>query len=441
MSSAAAMNDAASASGGVKRKWESGVGTPLPHVAQGKAYMDWNATSPIFPEVADAVAPFFATEFGNPSSDHCFGAPSRAAVATARAQVAELMGCEVGEVVFCGCGSEADTMAIRSGVALGRKSLAAGSTPHVIASAIEHVAVSVCLDAMQAAGELEVTYVSVDGEGRVDPAAVAAAVKATTVLVSVMHSNNEVGTIQDIKAIAGAARAARRALGGPGAEALLVHTDAAQSVGKVPMKPKEMDADLATIVGHKFGAPKGIAALYVRKGVALPSLLLGGGQESGRRAGTEAVPMIVALGTAAGVVCRELPAIAAHMRACCDELHAALAAGFGADRLRVNGPALSEGDDRRLPNTLSVGIRGAAAGAVLADLSAANVAASASAACHASEAAHSQVSFVLRAMQVPHEFALGTLRLSVGRHTTSEEIKHAASAIVASVLHTKGKKA
>eukprot|EP00446_Apocalathium_sp_SHHI-4_P034737 CAMPEP_0177308966 /NCGR_PEP_ID=MMETSP0368-20130122/9042_1 /TAXON_ID=447022 ORGANISM="Scrippsiella hangoei-like, Strain SHHI-4" /NCGR_SAMPLE_ID=MMETSP0368 /ASSEMBLY_ACC=CAM_ASM_000363 /LENGTH=348 /DNA_ID=CAMNT_0018767803 /DNA_START=59 /DNA_END=1105 /DNA_ORIENTATION=+ len=333
-------------------------------------------------------------------------------------------------------------MAIRSGVALGCNSLAAGSTPHVIASAIEHVAVSVCLDAMQAAGELEVTYVSVDGEGRVDPAAVAAAVKATTVLVSVMHSNNEVGTIQDIKAIAGAARAARRALGGPGAEALLVHTDAAQSVGKVPMKPKEMDADLATIVGHKFGAPKGIAALYVRNGVALPSLLLGGGQESGRRAGTEAVPMIVALGTAAGVVCRELPAIAAHMRACCDELHAALAAGLGADRLRVNGPALSEGDDRRLPNTLSVGIRGAAAeGAVLAELSAANVAASASAACHASEAAHSQVSFVLRAMQVPHEFALGTLRLSVGRHTTSEEIKHAASAIVASVLHTTGKKA
>lgn len=353
-------------------------------------------------------------------------------MATARAQVAELLSCDASEVVFCGCGSEADNWALRGGVELGRKHLAAGAKPHVIASAIEHVAISACLDAMQAAGEAEVTYVGVDGEGRLDPAAVASAVTCNTVLVSVMHSNNEVGTVQDVRAIAEAARAARRTLGGAGAGELLVHTDAAQSVGKVALKPKALDADMATIVGHKFGAPKGIAALYVRKGVALPSLLLGGGQESGRRAGTEAVSMIVALGTASSVVSRELPEIAAHMRSCRDELFQALADGLGRERLRVNGPPLAAGDERRLPNTLSIGIRGTSAGIVLKDLSAANIAASASAACHAADAAHSQVSFVLRAMAVPREYALGTLRLSVGRHTTSEEIKRAADAIIKS---------
>jgi len=421
----------------MKRHLDTGVGKPLPHVGQGKAYLDWNATSPIFPEVTKAVLPFLSTEFGNPSSDHCFGAPSRAAVASSRAQVAELLSCEAAEVVFCGCGSEADNTALKSGVEWGRKRLPAGTVPHVISSVIEHPAITVCLDAMKAAGQIELTYLKVDDLGRVDPKAAGEAVKSNTVLVSVMHSNNEVGTIQDIRAISDATRAALKALDSSGE--LLVHTDAAQSTGKVPVKPLELGADLATIVGHKYGAPKGIAALYVKKGLELPSFLLGGGQESGRRAGTEAVSMIVALGTASGVVSRELPEIAAHMRSCRDQLYKALESGLGKDRLRVNGPALSEPDTARLPNTLSIGIRGVAAGAVLADLSAANVAASASAACHAAEAAASQVSFVLRAMSVPTEFALGTLRLSVGRHTTSDEIKMAAKAIIASVKRLDGK--
>lgn len=414
------------------RRQKSQVGAPLPHVAEGKSYLDWNATSPIFPEVTSAILPYISTEFGNPSSDHCFGGPSRNAIAHARSQVARLLGCDDDEVVFCGCGTEADNMALKGAVSCGRQALPKGHKPHVISSSIEHPAISVCLDAMVRTGEIDVTYTCVDHQGRVDPSAVAAAVRDTTVLVSIMHSNNEVGTVQDIVAISKAAREAKKLKGGQGNRELLVHTDAAQSVGKVPVLPRKLDADLATIVGHKFGAPKGVAALYVRKGVALSSLLLGGGQESGRRAGTEAVSQIVALGAAADVIQKELALIASHMRVCRDRLHKALSDALGSESIRVNGPPLAASDDHRLPNTLSVGIRGVLAGQVLEDLSKASVAASASAACHSSDTAKAEVSFVLRAMGVPTEFALGTLRLSVGRHTTNAEIDRAVAAIVSS---------
>lgn len=401
----------------------------MSHVAHGKAYLDWNATTPIFPEVTDAVLPFISSEFGNPSSGHCFGSPSRSAVARARAQVALLLACTDDEVVFCSCGSEADNMAIRGAVALRKPGVLAAyqRKPHVVSSCIEHPAVTACLDAMVADGDIEVTYVDVDSYGHVDPKAIEAAIRPTTVLVTVMHSNNEVGSVQDIAAIAAAAREAHQALGGK--YGLLVHTDAAQSVGKVAVHPTEMGADMATVVGHKFGAPKGVAALFVREGLALPPLLRGGGQEAGRRAGTEAVPQIVALGAAAEVVATELGAINAHMRLCRDLLYVGLAEGLGRDRLRVNGPPLSGGDAVRLPNTLSLGIKGASAAAILDDLSRADVAASASAACHASDVAEASISFVLRAMEVPEEFALGTLRLSVGRHTTEDEVDRAVQAI------------
>lgn len=323
-------------------------------------------------------------------------------------------------------------MAIRSVVSLRKPDLSeVGLKPHVISSCIEHPAISVCLDALAADGEIEVSYVEVDGRGRVEPKSLEPLVKPNTVLVSIMHSNNEVGTVQDIRGIAAIARQAHRACGSP--FDLLVHTDAAQSVGKVIVHPKELGADLATVVGHKFGAPKGVAALYVREGLVLPPLLRGGGQEAGRRAGTEAVPQIVAMGAAAEVVTTELDTISAHMRLCRNHLYAGLVQALGKERVRVNGPPLSEGDRLRLPNTLSVAIKGASAATMLEDLSRADVAASASAACHASDAAKANVSFVLRAMQVPHELALGTLRLSVGRHTTDVEIERAVREIAQSV--------
>jgi len=286
--------------------------------------------------------------------------------------------------------------------------------------------------------EIELTYIKVDNEGIVDPAAVASAVRPNTVLVSVMHSNNEVGTVQDIAAIAREARKAHKEVGG--SSPLLVHTDAAQSVGKVPVHPAELGADLCTIVGHKFGAPKGVAALYVRNGVACGSLIVGGGQEGGRRAGTEALSQIVAMGAAAKVVNEQADEISSHMAKCRDALYWGLCKSLGEDSLRVNGPPLAAGPAKRLPNTLSLGIKGASASRILKDLSDANVAASASAACHSSDTAKAKVSFVLAAMDVPMEFARGTLRLSVGRHTTLDEISKAVEVITKSCQdsgHTK----
>jgi cysteine desulfurase len=279
---------------------------------------------------------------------------------------------------------------------------------------------------------VEVTRIGVDTEGLVAVGDVRDAVRPDqTVLVTIMHSNNEVGSIQPIKRIVKAVKFCSkkvRSSTSPRIEAeplCLVHTDAAQSIGKVVVDVADLGVDLATIVGHKFGCPKGVAALFVKQGTPFVPMFFGGGQEAGRRAGTENVLLIAAIGKAADVVKNEADGIAAHMGAMRERLLQRLIDGMGSDSIRTNGPA---DPAKRLPNTLSVGIKGASAISLLAALSE-KVAASASAACHTG--GKQEVSAILRAMKVPEEFALGTLRLSVGRHTTPAEIDLAASLILA----------
>lgn len=219
-------------------------------------YLDYNATTPIFPEVAAAMEPFLWEHFGNPSSGHAFARPCKTAVDVARSQVARMLGCRPGEVIFTSCGSESDNHAIASAVehAVVAKNIA---TPHVVTCSVEHPAILEYLIAAQAAGRLTYTAVGVSEGGVVDPADVAAAVTPNTCLVTVMHANNEVGAVQPVAAIAAAARAAN--------PDVVVHTDAAQSCGKIPVKVNDLGVDMCTIVGHKIGAPKGVAALYVRE--------------------------------------------------------------------------------------------------------------------------------------------------------------------------------
>lgn len=419
-----------------------GLGEPLIYMAEvGCIYLDYNATTPVFPEAAQAMLPFL-TAFGNPSSAHAYGRPCRQAVDLARRQVAAMVGAEPDEIFFTSCGTEADAWAIWGAVMSARRQRGPGFTPHVVTSCIEHPAVLETLAAYASQGLLTYTAVKVDGEALVSAADVAAALTADTVLVTVMHSNNEVGSIQPIAELsalvkahndssssssASASASASASGNGSGSSSrapILVHTDAAQSLGKVAIDVRQLGVDFLTIVAHKFGAPKGVAALYVRRGVVLERFLSGGGQESGRRAGTESVVLLAGLGAAAAVVSAELPAAAAHMACLRDSLQQQLLAGLPPGAARINGPA---NNAARLPNTLSIGIAGIQASALLAQLSEL-LAASAGAACH-SGGGHG-ISAVLQAMGVPTQHALGTLRLSVGRHSTQAEVDAAARLII-----------
>ncbi|CAM9215244.1 unnamed protein product, partial [Hapterophycus canaliculatus] len=384
------------------------------------------ATSPIFPEVSREMFPFLGECFGNPSSAHALGRVCKAAVVKARVRVAALLGCSPEEIVFVGSGSEADNHAILASLALHARSTATSSSPssgasssefprlqHVVSSEIEHPAVTKCLDHLAAEGKIEVTYIGVDTEGRVSVEDVVEAFRPETALVTIMHSNNEVGSLQPIKEIAEACRA----------RGIMCHTDAAQSIGKVPVKVADLGVDMLTIVGHKFGAPKGVAALFVRRGLALPPMIHGGGQEAGRRAGTENVLLISGMGMAAEVVNAELEQLSKHLAAMRERLLELLsAAGLTLEGVKVHGPRHPR---LRLPNTLSIGFPGIDARALLERLSE-TVAASAGSACHAGEA---KMSGVLQAMGVDETTGFGTLRLSVGRHTTPAEVDRAGAAI------------
>ncbi|RYV52739.1 cysteine desulfurase family protein [Pengzhenrongella frigida] len=377
----------------------------------GPIYLDHNATTPVDPRVVDAMLPYLRTHFGNPSSDHPYASAPQSAVARARLQVAALIGARPEEITFVASGSEADAAAIRGVVTAAR---AAGvAHPHVITQATEHPAVlAACHYAEQFHGA-QVTIVPVDRDGRVDPAAVESALRPTTVLASVMHANNETGVIQPIRDLAAVAHD----------HGVVLHTDAAQTVGKIPVDVTALGVDLLTLVGHKMYAPKGVAALYVRAGTRVEPLIGGGGQERGRRAGTENVPYIVALGEAASIAADDLAdGVGTRLAGLRDELEDALA-GHLPGRVRLNGHRA-----HRLPQTLNVSIDGAAGHAILA--ACAEVAASTGSACHAGT--HSP-SPVLLAMGLSPERGLSALRLTLGRWTTHADVARAAEALARAV--------
>ncbi|MEK7811416.1 MAG: cysteine desulfurase family protein [Pseudomonadota bacterium] len=365
-------------------------------------YLDYNATTPVALEVADAIQPFLDVHFGNPSSSHVYGLFARQAVAEARASVADLIRAKPDEIVFTGSATEANNLAL-----LGVARALDQTKRHLVVSAIEHPAV------MQPAQHLrdmgwDLTEVPVDGYGRVDPPAVAAVVRPDTALVSIMHANNEVGTIQPIAEIA-------RLIKPMG---VLFHTDAAQSAGKIEIDVDALGVDLLTLAGHKFYATKGVGALYVRSGTPIKAILFGADQEHGLRPGTENVPLIVGLGEAARLAKKYLPTTTQQLRKLRDVLHERLAA-------TVPGLVLNGHPTERLPNTLHVSFPGISGRELLSRV-ADQVVASVGSACHSES---DKVSGVLAAMGCDTDRARGAVRFSVGSMTTPEEIEIAAAAI------------
>ena len=358
-------------------------------------YLDYNASTPIAPEVVEAMLPFLRQHFGNPSSAHWAGAPAKQAVEKARAQVANLVGCEPDEVVFTSGGTEANNHAIK-GVFFALRSRG----DHIVTTQIEHPAVLNPCRFLETLGA-KVTRLPVDGTGLVNPDDVRRAITPRTILVSVMHANNEVGTVQPVAEIARIAHE----------QGVLVHSDAAQSVGKIPASVKELGVDLLSIAGHKLYAPKGVGALFIRRGVELEPLLHGAGHEAGRRAGTENVLLDVALGAACELVSKDMDALARHQANLRDHLLAGLKSLYG-DAVHLNGHPV-----KRLPNTLNISFAGRLGSEVLATLQ--TVAASTGSACHSGRP---ELSPVLAAMGVPESIGLGAVRFSLGRSTTREEI-------------------
>jgi cysteine desulfurase len=360
-------------------------------------YLDYNATTPIDARVVEAMLPFVRQHFGNPSSSHAFGVNAKKGIERARKQVAKMLGCGVDEVIFTSGGSESNNHAIK-GVAWAQR----GKGNHIITSLIEHPAVMEVCRYLEEQG-YQVTYLPVDEYGLVDPARVEEAVTPGTILITIMHANNEVGTIEPVREIADIGHA----------HGIAVHTDCAQSVGKIPVTVDDLGVDLLSIAGHKMYAPKGVGALYVRTGVTLEKLIHGADHEMGQRAGTENVVEIVGLGEACELIASNLTEYSEHMRAMRDRLESGLKKEF--PDIRINGHP-----GQRLPNTLSVSFKGLEASTILSELE--NVAASAGAACHSDRI---DVSVVLEAMKVPLEYAMGTIRFSVGRATTAGEIDQA----------------
>ncbi len=365
-------------------------------------YLDYNATTPHDPEVIEAMRPFFEEEFGNPSSSHYYGSAPKQAVARAREQVAFLLNCRPQEIIFTSGGTESNNFAIK-----GCAEALCHKGRHVITSQIEHPAVLEVCHYLKTRG-FDITYLPVDEFGRVHPADVAAAIQKKTILISIMHANNEVGTIEPIGEIAALAKQ----------HDIVLHTDAAQSVGKIAVDVKRLGVDLLSIAGHKVYAPKGVGALYIRQGLAPAQLMHGAGQEMAVRPGTENVLEIVGLGGACEIARRDLAKNAAHMQAMRDKLYAGLQ--NECDAVKLNGHP-----QERLPNTLSISFRNLEANRILDEIASA-VAASAGAACHSDTV---EVSAVLEAMHVPLEWAQGTLRLTTGRMTTEAEIGRAVGVI------------
>lgn len=366
-------------------------------------YLDHNATTPIAPEVAQAMAPYWKERFGNPSSAHGPGRVAKQALEEARALVAALIGADPREVVFTSGGTESNNTIIK-GVA---HSLAQKGR-HIVTTAIEHPAViNPCMFLMSQG--YEITFLPVDADGVVDPGAVKEAIRPSTILVSVMHANNETGTIEPIQEIAAVTREA----------GVLFHTDAAQSVGKVPTDVSDLGVDFLSVAGHKMYAPKGVGALFVRKGVSFEPLMHGAGQESGRRPGTENVMFAVALGKACELARTRLSVDPPRLTRLRDRLHALLCEA-------IPGLVLNGHPSLRLPNTLNVSVPGVDGSALLEAVP--EVCASTGAACHERSVT---LSHVLAAMGVSKEAGRGAIRLTLGRQNTEADIETAGRRLIA----------
>ncbi|HLJ95478.1 MAG TPA: cysteine desulfurase family protein [Gemmataceae bacterium] len=372
-------------------------------------YLDYNATTPVDPAVTEALLPYLRDHFGNPSSSHLFGTTAHRAVDQARTQVAELLGAHPDEILFTSGGSEASNHALKGLVfaqLFGRQGRG-NRDIHVITSAVEHPATLRPCEFLRQLG-CRITILPVDRHGCVDPDAVRQAIDPHTMLISIMHANNEVGTLQPIREIAALAHE----------RGVLVHTDAAQSLGKIPVDVNVLGVDLLSVAGHKLYAPKGVGALYVRRGLQLEPLIHGAGHEAGRRAGTENVPYVVGLGVACALACRSLPEATIRLSRLRDRLWEKLRTALG-ERILLNGHP-----EHRLPNTLNVNFMDHVGAQLLRAVP--EIAASTGSACHEGAV---RLSPVLEAMGVPQELGRGAVRLSVGRYTTEEEVNRAAEAL------------
>jgi cysteine desulfurase len=372
-------------------------------------YLDYNATTPVDPAVLEAMLPYLKEHFGNASSAHAFGRAAHDAVATARQQVADLLGAKSEEIVFTGGGSEASNHALKGAVFAKLRGIFGrwARDAHLVTSAVEHPATLEPCEFLKRLG-CRVTVVSVDRFGVVSLDAAKMALERGATVLSVMHANNEVGTIQPIRALADLAHE----------RGALVHTDAAQTLGKIAVDVRELGVDLLTVAGHKLYAPKGVGALYIRKGIKLEPLIHGAGHEQGRRAGTENVPYVVGLGKACELARQDLPEATTRLKRLRDRLWERLREVFG-DQVTLNGhPEL------RLPNTLNLNFLGEYGGDLLERTP--EVAASRGSACHAGSVT---LSPVLKAMGVSPREGRGAVRFSVGRYTTEEEIDQAAESL------------
>ena len=383
-------------------------------------YLDYNATTPVDPQVRDAMLPFLDNHYGNPSSTHSYGQKVSLAIDQARKQTASLIQASTPEIIFTSGGSESNNHALQGILLPALKAWHAGETdepPHVVTTTIEHPAIHEPCEFLRQMGA-RLTVLPVDPVGIVDPESVRDAIVRTpnTQLVSVMHANNEVGSIEPVSQIADICHE----------YGILMHTDAAQTIGKISVRVKDLDVDLLTIAGHKVYAPKGIGVLYVKQGVTLSPLIHGAGHESGRRAGTENVPYIVALGKACELAEEYLatqPQKAQQLR---DRLWTRLQESLGED-LTLNGDP-----KQRLPNTLNVNFSGIAGQQLLEETP--QIAASTGSACHAGKVT---LSPVLEAMGVTSEKGRGAVRLSVGRFSDEEQIDLAAKRLIATARNLK----
>jgi len=367
-------------------------------------YLDYNATTPVDPEVVKEMIPYIESYYGNPSSSYSIGRSNKEAIEKARGQVAELISCEPEEIYFTSCATESNNLAIK-GIAFANKD----KGRHIITSSIEHPAVTEVCKYLGSQG-FEITVLPVDQYGRVDPGQVKDAIRQDTILITIMHANNEIGTIQPLDEIGVIAREKK----------IVFHTDASQSVGKIETDVNKLGVDLLTIAGHKLYAPKGIGALYIRKGTLIENLMHGAGQEKGIRPGTENVIHTVGLGKACEIALRDFKQNQQNMMVSRDRLLDGLVSGFG-DKVHINSNL-----DNCLPNTLSVAF-GNVSAHELASFISSDVLISTGSACHSGE---TTISSVLQAMNLDFRTAAATVRISTGKNSTEEEIDFAIEVLI-----------